>query len=94
MHTREATKAFLHSGVVQSQRAVEKHWLNIGGSSQARQQPDLEQHTSFSAMFADIERMRIVPFDFRSIGQLVVATVGSAARRRIFERRSRIGSGR
>lgn len=60
-------------------RLLEKQWLNIGARQLASGQPDLEQHTSFSTMFSDIERMRIVPFDFRSIGQLVGATVGSVA---------------
>jgi hypothetical protein len=59
-------------------RALEHYWLNLGPGRRGKE-IDLEQHTSFAAIFETIEHMRVVPFDFRSIGQLVGSTLGSIA---------------
>jgi hypothetical protein len=59
-------------------RSLEHHWLDVG-PARGTQAYDLEQHTSFAAIFDSIERMRVVPFDFRSIGQLLGSTFGSVA---------------
>lgn len=60
-------------------RLLEKHWLNIGPGQAKHRELDLEQHTSFGQIFEGIDRMRVVPFDFRSIGQLFGSTLGSIA---------------
>jgi hypothetical protein len=60
-------------------RLLEHRWLNIGPGSPRFDDVDLEQHTSFGEIFKAIEHMRVVPFDFRSIGQLLGSTAGSMA---------------
>jgi hypothetical protein len=60
-------------------RLLEKHWLNIGRTDADARPFDLEQQTSFGQIFESIERMRVVPFDFRSMAQLFGSTLGSVA---------------
>jgi hypothetical protein len=67
--------------VTELSRQVESRWM-IGRDTE--QAPELEMRqlaelTTLGTLFSRIERMRVVPFDLRSFGQLVGSTFGAIA---------------
>lgn len=62
-------------------RKVESRWQNDshGTPSTSDEIRELAELTTMSTMFLHIEKMRVVPFDLRSLGQLMGSSFGSVA---------------
>ena len=78
--TRKRALAAYRERVTEHSRLVETRWL-FGDRTQSSQEEirDLAEQSTLGTMFARIERMRVVPFDLRSFGQLVGSTLGAMA---------------
>lgn len=57
----------------------EAHWLQEPAASPGPDADELESLNTVAAIFARVERMRVVPFDARSALQLIGSTVGALA---------------
>ena len=61
-------------------RRVEQHWLfettRVTSKNEMREIAELE---TLGTVFSRVEKMRVVPFDLRSFGQLVGSTLGAIA---------------
>lgn len=66
--------------VTEQSRRVEEHWL-FGARREPAQQDvrELAELETLGTIFTRIERMRVVPFDLRSFGQLVGSSLGAIA---------------
>jgi hypothetical protein len=67
--------------VTELSRQVESRWM-IGrdmGPAPEQEMRQMAELTTLGTMFSRIERMRVVPFDLRSFGQLVASTFGAIA---------------
>lgn len=78
--TRKRALAAYRERVTEHSRLVETRWL-FGERSESSQEEirDLAEQSTLGTMFARIERMRVVPFDLRSFGQLLGSTLGAMA---------------
>jgi hypothetical protein len=66
--------------ITEQSRRVESYWRDSGTAHSAQEEiRELTELTTLGTLFARIERMRVVPFDLRSFGQLVGSTLGSIA---------------
>ncbi len=78
--TKKRALAAYRERVTEHSRLVESRWLWSDGTQPA---PDavkaLAEHSTLGSMFSRIERMRVVPFDLRSFGQLLGSTLGAMA---------------
>ena len=73
--------AMYRKRVAERSSRVESRWLMEGGGVESS--PDeireLTELTTLSTMFTHVDKMRIVPFDLRSFGQLIGSSFGSVA---------------
>jgi hypothetical protein len=62
-------------------RSLESRWLKGDQELQSTSEEirELSELTTLSTMFVHIEKMRVVPFDLRSMGQLMGSSFGSVA---------------
>lgn len=67
--------------VTELSRQVESRWLirRDTGPAPEEEMRELAELTTLGTLFSRIERMRVVPFDLRSFGQLVGSTFGAIA---------------
>ena len=73
--------AMYRERVTERSRRVEGHWLKNSRRVQSTSEEfrEMTELTTLSTMFAHIEKMRVVPFDLRSLGQLMGSSFGSVA---------------
>ncbi|MCC7042190.1 MAG: hypothetical protein IT516_17950 [Burkholderiales bacterium] len=66
--------------VTEQSRRVEEHWL-FGERRESPQQDvrELAELETLASIFSRIEKMRVVPFDLRSFGQLIGSSLGAVA---------------
>ncbi len=66
--------------VTEQSRRVEQNWL-FGGRRESPQRDvrELAELETLALLFARIEKMRVVPFDLRSFGQLIGSSLGAVA---------------
>ncbi|MCC6197827.1 MAG: hypothetical protein IT518_25530 [Burkholderiales bacterium] len=78
--TRKRALAAYRERVTEHSRLVESRWLFGDGTLSSQEEArDIAEQSTLGTMFARIERMRVVPFDLRSFGQLLGSTLGAMA---------------
>ena len=66
--------------VTEQSRKVEQHWLfDVRREAPAEDIRELAELETLGSIFTRIEKMRVVPFDLRSFGQLVGSSLGAIA---------------
>ena len=78
--TKRRALAAYRARISEQSRRVESYWQDSGQIHPAQEEiRELTELTTLGTLFQRIERMRVVPFDLRSFGQLVGSTLGSIA---------------
>ena len=78
--TKRRALAAYRARISEQSRRAESYWQDSGKPHSAQEEiRELTELTTLGTLFQRIERMRVVPFDLRSFGQLVGSTLGSIA---------------
>jgi len=78
--TKKRALAAYRARISEQSRRAESYWQDSGKTHSAQEEiRELTELTTLGALFQRIERMRVVPFDLRSFGQLVGSTLGAIA---------------
>lgn len=83
-HAKHRALAIYRERVTEASRRIESYWdpgrrEPRGQAPVADEMRELAELTTLSTMFTHIEKMRVVPFDWRSFGQLMASSFGSLA---------------
>ena len=78
--TKKRALAAYRARMSEQSRRVESYWQDSGQAHSAQEEiRELTELNTLATLFQRVERMRVVPFDLRSFGQLVGSTLGSIA---------------
>ena len=77
--TKRRAIALYRKQVLRRALAFESRWLSDDINDAADSAPWLSNMNNIASMFARVQDMRVVPFDFKSGMQLVASTIGSVA---------------
>jgi hypothetical protein len=79
--TKRRARILYRQRVIEQARLFEREVLPLSAAERTTMPAalDLQLMTRFSDLFESCEEMRIVPFDFRSMGELFAAVVGTVA---------------